>query len=151
MKSVCIIRGCMVILLLLLLSQAMANPPVPAWTTRAHVLRVIDGDTIEVEVRRVLRVRLVDCWAPESRRDPRVPEADRDAERDRGRAAADHLRKLCEGKPVIVQIPTGEDVASSITLGRFVGNVWIEGDEKSLSERQVEGCFAELAKPERLR
>lgn len=129
----------------------VAIPPVPAWTTQATVSRVIDGDTLEVEVRRVLRVRLLDCWAPESKRDPRLPEAERDAERERGRASAQNLRDLCEGKAVIVHIPMGDDIAKSITLGRFIGQVWLEGDSKSLSERQVEGCFADQRKPERMK
>jgi endonuclease YncB( thermonuclease family) len=112
---------------------------------------VIDGDTVEVEVRRVIRVRMLDCWAPESRRDRRVAEAAQTDEKAAGIASRENLRQLCEGKAVIVQIPAGEDVAKSITMGRWLGTVWLEGDGESLSEKQVRGGFAETTKPEKLR
>lgn len=41
--------------------------PSPSWTTRAKVLRVIDGDTVEVEIRRTVRVRMLGCWSPEKK------------------------------------------------------------------------------------
>jgi endonuclease YncB( thermonuclease family) len=126
-------------------------PPAPGWTTQARCLRVIDGDTIEVEVRRVIRVRMLDCWAPESRIDRRVPEAAQTDEKAAGIASRENLRQLCEGKDVIVQIPSGEDVGKAITMGRWLGNVWVEGDGESLSEKQVAGGFAETTKPERVK
>jgi endonuclease YncB( thermonuclease family) len=112
---------------------------------------VIDGDTIDVEVRRVIRVRLIDCWAPESRRDHRVSQAAQTAEKRAGIASRENLRQLCEGRDVIVQIPAGEDVATAITMGRWLGRVWLEGDGESLNEKQVAGGFAERAKPERVK
>ena len=126
-------------------------PPAPGWTTQAKCLRVIDGDTIDVEVRRVIRVRLIDCWAPESRRDHRVSQAAQTAEKRAGIASRENLRQLCEGRDVIVQIPAGEDVATAITMGRWLGRVWLEGDGESLNEKQVAGGFAERAKPERVK
>ncbi len=123
--------------------------PLPGWTTQAKCLRVIDGDTLEVEVRRVFRVRLLDCWAPESKIDPRVNEADQVAEKKAGQAAKENLRKLAEGKDCIVQIPGDVDVAKAITMGRWLGRVWV-GDVE-LSEAQVRGGFAETKKPERLK
>jgi endonuclease YncB( thermonuclease family) len=130
---------------------AQTQPPEPSWTTRAKVLRVIDGDTVEVEVRRVVRVRMLDCWAPESKLDPRISQADRETEKFAGQASKENLRRLCEGQNVVVQIPAGEDVAKSITMGRWLGRVWIEGDGESLSEKQVKGGFAEATKPKRLK
>jgi endonuclease YncB( thermonuclease family) len=112
---------------------------------------VIDGDTIEVEVRRVIRVRMLDCWAPESRRDRRVSQAAQTAEKQSGIASRENLRQLCEGKDVVVQIPSGEDVAKAITMGRWLAHVWVEGDGESLSEKQVAGGFAETTKPERVK
>jgi endonuclease YncB( thermonuclease family) len=124
--------------------------PAPSWTTKARVLRVIDGDTIEVEIKRVIRVRMLDCWAPESRNDPRLPKSEQDAEKVRGTRSKEHLRQLCEGKTVVIQIPSDLEVAHLITMGRWLGHVWIEGDAKSLSEQQVESGFATKEKPEKL-
>ena len=126
-------------------------PPAPGWTTEAKCLRVIDGDTLEVEVRRVIRVRMLDCWAPESKRDSRISQADRETEKFAGQASKENLRQLCEGKDVIVQIPSNVDVAKAITMGRWLGKVWLEGDGESLSEKQVRGGFAEVTKPERVK
>ena len=36
-------------------------------TLPGNVLDVHDGDTVTVEVKRTLRIRLLDCWAPELR------------------------------------------------------------------------------------
>lgn len=126
-------------------------PPVPSWTTQARCLRVIDGDTLEVEVRRVIRVRMLDCWAPESKLDPRISQADRETEKFAGQASKENLKRLAEGRDLVVQIPAGEDIAKSITMGRWLGRVWIVGDGESLAEKQVRGGFAETTKPERLK
>ena len=130
------------------------HAPEPAWTTRAKVLRVIDGDTLEVEVRRVFRVRMLDCWAPESRSDPRLNEAKRAAEKSRGQAAKENLARLASGKEVTVQIPlSGDgDVSKVWTMGRVLGRVWlVEQPDKSLSVQQVEAGHATTEKPEELR
>jgi endonuclease YncB( thermonuclease family) len=126
------------------------SSPEPSWTTKAEVLRVIDGDTIEVSIHRVIRVRMLDCWAPESRNDPRLPESDRKAEKQRGLDSKENLRQLCQGKTVVIQIPSDLEVAQLITMGRWLGHVWIEGQSKSLSEQQVESGFATKQKPEKL-
>ena len=128
-------------------------PPDPAWTTKAVVTRVIDGDTLEVEIRRTMRVRMLDCWAPESKIDPRVDDSQQDREKKKGLKAKAHLEELAAGKVVIVRVPvdpTG-DVAKSITMGRILGHVWVENDSKSLSERQVEGGYATKNKPDELK
>jgi len=128
--------------------------PEPAWTTRARVLRVIDGDTLEVEVRRVFRVRMLGCWAPESKQDPRLPESKREAEKRRGLAAKANLIHLAEGKDVTVQIPLSPDgdVSKVWTMGRVLGRVWLVSDPaESLSERQVREGFATTEKREELK
>jgi endonuclease YncB( thermonuclease family) len=137
--------------LMMVAAITVADAPKPSWTTAAKVLRVIDGDTLEVEVRRVIRVRLLDCWAPESKIDPRIPEGRQAAEKKAGQASKANLQKLVEGKDVIVQIPSDAEVAKSITMGRWLGRVWIEGDGESLNEKQVRGGFATKAKREELK
>ena len=78
----------------------MTKMPQPGWTTRAVVTRVVDGDTVEVELRRRIRVRLLDCWAPETKgHDPEKKAA--------GEAAREHLEKILPvGNDVILEVPT---------------------------------------------
>ena len=42
--------------------------PQEGFTTKAKVTRVIDGDTVDVEITRKVRLRLKDCWAPEKKK-----------------------------------------------------------------------------------
>lgn len=107
------------------------RPPL-GLTKACQIVGVVDGDTLDVEVRYVVRVRLLDCWAPESRT--------RDlCEKQRGQAAKLHLEALATpGAPAVLFVPgaaTGE-LAELITLGRVLGHVWVEEDPRSLSERQ---------------
>ena len=124
--------------------------PEPGWTTRGIISRVIDGDTVEVTIKRTLRVRLIDCWAPETRLDPSLPSIDREAAKLRGIASAEHLRRIADGRECTLQIPThptsGEtqDIGDSFSMGRAVGRVWINGTD--LSELQVRSKFATRTK-----
>lgn len=125
----------------------MTDLPEPGWTTPATVTRVIDGDTLEVEVRRTLRVRLLDCWAPESRIDPRVPEDLQEIEKARGIQSKKSLQAMAEGRDVVVFIPThGQEVGDVFSMSRVLGRVWIAGEARSLSERQVARGQATAAK-----
>jgi endonuclease YncB( thermonuclease family) len=113
--------------------------PVSGWSTDATITRVIDGDTVVVEVRRELHIRLLGCWAPESRStDPR--------EKTRGLAAKANMQKLCpEGQAVRLLIPPGkhkEDISDVFTMGRAMAYVWRDGDDRTLSQQQVDGGFA---------
>lgn len=115
-------------------------PPVPGWTTPATVIRVIDGDTVEIEVRRTLKVRLLDCWAPE-RSDPG------------GAESTEHLRALIEAtdNEVILHVPlTSARVEDAWTFGRVLGALWpahpIDGDNRSLSTQQRAAGHAQLTK-----
>jgi hypothetical protein len=51
----------------------------------------------------------------------------------------------------VIQIPSDLEVAHLITMGRWLGHVWIDGESKSLSEQQVESGFATKDKPEKLK
>jgi len=105
--------------------------PAPAWITPATVLRVIDADTLEVAVTRKLRIRMLDCWAPE------VHKTDIEGEKELGLLAKAAVERLLEhaGPEVVVRIPTEGDqsLAHVITMGRFLGDVWL-GDGRSLAE-----------------
>ena len=124
----------------------MGETPDPGWTTRGIISRVIDGDTVEVEITRKIVVRLRDCWAPEKRLDPSLPEIDREAAKLRGIAAAEHLRRIAEGHECTLHVPTHpadnetQDIGDSFSMGRAVGRVWINGTD--LAELQVRKGYA---------
>ena len=126
--------------------------PQPGWITVGEVAEVVDGDTVDVEIRRRVRVRLLECWAEESRRDPRIKnDIDRDAAKLRGIAAKEHLTRIALGKRCVLMIPTqtnGEEITSDVgdvfTLSRALGRVWVNGQD--LSELQVERGYATRTK-----
>lgn len=116
--------------------------PTPGITSQAVVTHIVDGDTLDVELRKTVRVRLLDCWAPESRT--------RNAEeKKRGLAAKDHLKRLVEpGDAVVVFIPASEagDVSDVITMGRFLGRVYLPGVAADLSQLQRAAGHASATK-----
>ncbi|WP_428303893.1 thermonuclease family protein [Lacipirellula sp.] len=115
--------------------------PSPGVSLRCQVVGVVDGDTLEVEVIRRVRVRLLDCWAPESR----TTDA---AEKKAGLAAKVELSAAAVGKRATLFVPT--DAASRVgdvfTFDRVLGHVWVEGLAESLSEHQVRLKHAATAK-----
>ena len=115
---------------------ALSTPPPLGVVSRGTVTRVIDGDTLEVEVKYTIRVRLLDAWAPEKNTAA-------------GRKAADALDVHALGRPCVVQVPTGtaRNVGEVTTLGRVLGHVWLEGANQSLSEWQVRNGNATKARP----
>ncbi|MCP9473344.1 MAG: hypothetical protein NNA30_11480 [Nitrospira sp.] len=119
---------------------AAADPPPLGVCLPGRVVEVHDGDTLTVEVRYLLKVRLVDCWAPELKR-PVLRDGEAVIDRKTGRTimednpegmrSRDHLRSLALGKPCAVAIPIGEDIAKSLTFGRWLGRVIVNGDDLS--------------------
>lgn len=104
--------------------------------TEVEVVEVYDGDTVTVQpIVPQVRVRLLDCWAPEVR----TRDAD---EKRRGYASRDHLRGILKpGDRVRLQVPTGNKLQQSLTFGRVLGRIWcdVDGDGKldDVSEAQV--------------
>jgi len=106
--------------------------PKPGVALRCQVVKVVDGDTIEIEIVRRVRVRLLDCYAPEVRTKD-------NEEKVLGIASKEHLKVLAEGRWATLLIPTTgarrlEDVE---TFGRVLGHVWVDGETSTLSEIQV--------------
>lgn len=118
--------------------SGVACPP-RGITIDGTVIRVIDGDTIVVESRVEYHVRLLDCWAPESRTKDT-------AEKQRGLTAKSRMKTLAENKSVRVFLPASEDLTEMITMGRMLGRVWIlNGDAPTtpdLSTIMVSECLA---------
>ena len=107
----------------------MSAPPL-GLCARAIVDRVIDGDTLDVLVTIPVRVRLLNCWAPEIRGE----------ERPEGLVAKALLEQMAPvGSRVHVQIPSGdvEALPGVFSFGRVLGEVWRVGDDESLSELMV--------------
>ena len=126
-------------------------PPKTGWTVRGVVVKTVDGDTLDIEVRQVVRVRLDQCWAPESKIDDRLPKEKQAAEKQAGIASKEHLKQLADGKEVVLHVPIGTNLKDSLTLNRVVGTVWLDGAEKSLNEIQVESRHATKEKREELK
>ena len=91
--------------------------------TEAQVVRVIDADTLEVEVKRTVKVRLLGCNVP-------------DKDKDVSARAYRHVMQLLEavdGK-VTLFVPAGR---SSLQLGdihsfeRILGEIWVDGQNLS--------------------
>lgn len=99
-----------------------AGPPKPSITFRGRIAKVIDGDTIEIEVVRRVRVRIRDCWAPETRT------RDLD-EKQRGLAAKAFLESIAFRQHAIVHVPMPSDrFGDATSMGRVIGDVWIGDD-----------------------
>jgi len=99
-------------------------------TARAVVDRVIDGDTIDVLITVPVRVRMINCWAPETRGDEK-------AEGQVSKALLEQMAPV--GSQVHVNIPTThvDALAGVFTFGRVLGEVWRAGDDESLSALMV--------------
>ena len=100
-------------------------------TTKGILTRIVDGDTVDVEIRKTVRVRLLDCWAPETRTKDLEEKA-------KGLQSKHHLSQVCPvGTEVVVHIPASKDgeIADVFTMGRVLGFVFV--DTQDLSEIQV--------------
>jgi len=108
----------------------MAAPPLGI-TARARMLRVIDGDTVDVQLEIPVRVRLKDCWAPELHGDDKIA----------GEKAKTALQLMAPvGTHLIVHVPTQEvdALAGVFTFGRVIADVYVREDDDSLNEHLVQ-------------
>ena len=123
----------------------MQEPPI-GFTTKVNVVKVIDGDTLDVEITRRIRVRLKDCWCPETRtRDLK--------EKERGLKAKRHLKDILsldtgffswrsKNHEVVLFIPADKegDIKDIFTFGRVVGNIFVDGED--VSDRMIKDGHA---------
>jgi endonuclease YncB( thermonuclease family) len=104
--------------------------PEPGLVARGVIDRVIDGDTVDVLITIPVRVRLLDCWAPEIR----------GGEKDDGLIAKSLMENMApKGASVRVHVPTGQVDAmlGVLSFGRVLGQIWRDGDDESLAEMLV--------------
>ena len=107
------------------------GPKEAPYTYRAEVVKVIDGDTIDVHIDlgfyvwiRYQRIHLFGIKAPEP------TEA-------AGEAATEHLKSLIDGKTVILKSLRGEDPPDRQgSFNNWEGLVWLDG--KSINDAMVE-------------
>lgn len=118
----------------------MEAPPI-GLTTKCRLERIKDGDTVVVVIERRVTVRLLDCWAPETR----------GKQRPDGEAARDFLASIVSpGDELVLFVPGSEagNVAELMTFGRVLGFLWRDGDGPSLSELMVTAGHATTEKRE---
>ena len=115
------------------------QPPKPGICSSAHVSRVIDGDTLEVVITKLVRVRLLDCYSPELS----------GPQKEDGIAARDYCQKLIdEADPqILLQVPTSTTGALQdiLTLNRVLGEIWLkmpDGTHQSLARLLVNAGHA---------
>ncbi len=130
---------CAAFVLLVACACLMAEQPRGQISVPCEVVEVYDGDTMTVRVSVDLRVRLLDCWAPELKTKDQ-------AEKVKGIASMEHLRKLAPvGSKAQLTIPiNGDRLDDVLTLGRVLGRVSVDG--KDLSEQQVAANHARASK-----
>lgn len=93
---------------------SLAQAPEPALTLPCRVVSVHDGDTLTVELRLLVNVRLLDCWAPELK--------------DKGGIEArDYLTELSHNKRAVLHVPLGDrgKLSDCLSFGRVLGDVWV--------------------------
>jgi len=101
----------------------------------ATVRRVIDGDTVDVDIdlgcsiHHHVRVRLYGINAPETHGVKKTSE-----EYKRGTAATEFLRKQVEGSELVIH--THKDRKGK--YGRYLAELWVPGEEKSINSLMVE-------------
>lgn len=147
-------RGFILVIIAALASCTITAHQIPptGWTVKGKIVNVVDGDTVDISVTTIVRVRLIDCWCPESKIDKRLPEEKRRAEKQAGIAAKKHLEELALGKEVVLHVPVkSAELKDVLTMNRVLGSVWLDGDDKSLNQIQVETGHATREKREELK
>ena len=109
---------------------AMAGPAF-GHVMRAQVVKVIDGDTVQLLLQLPATVRIKDLWAPELRGIDAIA----------GHKAKDALEKLLP-QDCHVKVRIGTEDASSLgdvfSFGRVVGEIYRIDDEDPVSELMIQ-------------
>lgn len=136
------------------------DPPRPGLILPCEVVEWHDGDTGTVRITLDVRVRLLDCWAPETKgrsltaAEKKLTKIEQQAiltkitaEKQRG---IDSLKSVSQIAPIgsrgYLEIPLDgvERSDDLFTMGRLLGRVWING--KDVSALQVDSGHATTVK-----
>lgn len=114
----------------------VADPPTPGITIGGgKVHKIIDGDTVDVAFTRIVRVRFLNSWAPESHEVRKHP-----SEKGFGLKAKAYLESIAPiGTTVTLDVATDgdDDIGDGLTFGRVVGDLWPEGKSRNLSVEMI--------------
>lgn len=118
--------------------QPVQRPPLGICLP-CEVMDVVDGDTLTAKVTLTMRVRLLDCWAPETRtRDA--------AEKALGIESKEALREMAKGHRgrLVIPLDAVDRLDDTISLGRVLAYVWLDDPVGSpdLSTRQIDAGHA---------
>lgn len=121
------------------MSKIKKAPPL-GWTTKAKIIRVIDGDTVEIEIRRTLKIRLVHSNAEGL--EFNAPESNTEA----GQLAKSNLIELAEGKECVLFLHAKDPVKllDMNTFDRVLGEVWV--DDKLITQEMMNRGLGQLYK-----
>jgi endonuclease YncB( thermonuclease family) len=108
----------------------MKQPPL-GWTTPVKLVRVLDGDTVEVVVERKLIIRISDLWCEEIR-------GGTAKEKAVGFAAKSHAIKLVtDAGQLVLHVPIEDnDFKDRLSMGRVVGKLF--ADEQDIAISMIE-------------
>ena len=112
-------------------AKPLTHTKAPALCIPAVINDVHDGDTLSVSVDFSMKIRLINCWAPELK------------DGVKGQVSkANLIRLTSKNQRCMVEIPLHDDLGKSTSLGRILGRVTVIGHDSDLSTQQVEGGFA---------
>lgn len=112
-------------------AKPLTHTKAPALCVPAIINEIHDGDTLSVSVDFSMKIRLIDCWAPELK------------DGVKGQVSkANLIRLTSKNQRCMVEIPLHDDIGKSTSLGRILGRVTVIGQDSDLSTQQVEGGFA---------
>lgn len=131
----CILMGCFLLVLIWSLVQILEEHHAPTLYGEYEVLKVIDGDTIDVDIAGdTTRVRLIGVDTPESVH----PDENRNTEE--GKAAADWLRELLDGEKVYLEY----DAVQTDKYGRTLAYVYLSDRKTMINKLLLENGLAQV-------
>jgi endonuclease YncB( thermonuclease family) len=111
------------------------DPPPRGLSANGKVVAWVDGDTLTTDLTLRVRIRLLDCWAPEVR----------GLQKAAGLKSKAKAMEICPpGSDVRIYIPYDGRLDHSFTFGRVLGRMWVREDDRwvDVSKEMVATGFA---------